>query len=981
MKFSPQLNVRTAYNFQESLLKIDDYLDFAKENQFEFVFYADHLCMFGAAEFYQKAQRRNLKPVIGLTIEVETDTLILLAKNRNGYQKLCYLATMLSEKTSFNEISLPELQPFLSSDLIIVGDNKKLQPFFVEKIQPADQYWENIVLPKISYLSHDQEEAFQVIKNLKNGLIKSEGTKFHPEHYLSDEEISKISSSKKQNSLIQEIASKCQFQLFNSSNHFQMIKFSTPNNLSSFTFLKKLCDEALAKLLVKKNFADYRTRLNYELATIKKMGFEDYFLVVWDYVNFAKQQNIVVGPGRGSAAGSLVSYLLEITTVDPLEYDLLFERFLNPERLTMPDIDIDFQDDRRDEVIEYLFEKYGKFKMATIVTYQTIGAKSALRDVARFYELDLEIVNAMTKNIDVSWQNDLTGAIKHNHALATYAQQYPQIFMIAKTLMGLPRQTGTHAAGIVLSQNDLRDSLPLKLGYNGIYQTQFDMNYLEPLGLIKMDLLGLRNLTTLKIIQTNILKSHKTEINFAKIALNDSKTFMHLAQGQTSGIFQLESPGMTRVVEEMKVGSIEDISAASALFRPGPQEMIGDYVKRKNHPSKKMDYLIDESLKDILAPTYGIIVYQEQVIQILQKVANFSLAKADIVRRAMGKKDWKVMHSAEDEFLAGALKNHHSSEKAREIWNWIEKFASYGFNKSHSIAYSYISYWLAYLKTYYPAEFYAALLSGVLGNDIKTGQYLKEVQQLGIKIHNPSVKNMNFNYVSQKKNLYLPLILIKGVGLEFIKKLREVFQDNPQLFDSIFSFATKMFNHGLNHQTFKALTWAGALDLFGHSRQTLINNEAAIFNFAKLNQNLKEINPQLIPVLEVASTPSELASLNEKNYLGFYLSAHPLTEIRKQRKELKTIPISGAKENNGYNRILGVVENIRIKVDKNGQEMAFIEVFDDSDKLSVTIFGRMFDQVRNEFQINSILALKIKIEEYKGKVSASLLEIIEVIRK
>ncbi|PPE06139.1 DNA polymerase III subunit alpha [Williamsoniiplasma lucivorax] len=977
MKFSPQLNVRTEYNFQESLIKIKDYISFAKTQNFDFVFYAEKHSMYGVASFYTQAKENNLKPIIGLAIDnpQTNKTTLLYAKNKIGYQNLCFLSTWLMENifTNFDENFWTIFNQALDGNILISEDEEiiKAYPTLVEQLN----------IPKISYLAQNEYEHFVVLSAIKNNQTIKEITNVQNEHYFSDQEMQQ-KYNVDQTAKITNIAASCNLTLFAQIEDYHIANFKTPNNLPSNVFLKQLCHEALMKHFEKNkttiNRQVYLDRLEFELTVVDKMNFNNYFLIVWDYVNFARSQNIVVGPGRGSSAGSLIAFLLEITQIDPIKYDLLFERFLNPERATMPDIDIDFQDDRREEVVEYLFNKYGAYNVATISTFQTIGAKSAIRDVARAYEINLEIVNAITKNIDLIYQNDLAAAIANNSYLQQYEKEYPELFEMGKILIGLPRQTSTHAAGVILADLDLRNILPIKLGHNGIYQTQFDMNFLEALGLIKMDLLGLRNLTTLQMIQNNILRSRQIKIDLSKIDLDLKEVFETLNSGDTSGIFQLESPGMTNVIKKMQVNSIEDMSIVSALFRPGPQDMIDDFIQRKKGKVKK--YLIDPTLGDILNPTFGIIVYQEQVIQILQKVANFSLAKADIVRRAMGKKQAQYMEEVKAEFIEQAIKNNYQAEKAEIIWNWIEKFASYGFNKSHSIAYSYISYWLAYFKTKYPAEFYAALLSGVIGNEHKTAQYLNDAKKRGVAIKSPNVANMSFNYNSSQKLLFLPLITIKGIGNEFVRKLRETYEEDKNLFSSIFYFVTRMLSKGLNKNLFKSLVWSGAFDAFKYSRQTLENNLEQIFTFAEFNKNSLVIDTELIPILEPEKDRPEIVSAKEKEVLGFYVSTHPMTMIKHENEKLKPLPIEFIKENQGFTRIIGEIQNIRILKDKNQNDMAFMEIADETDALSVTIFASTFEDVKEKIKLGSVLALDVKIEKYKGKVSASLLKIVKVIK-
>ncbi|WP_027063035.1 DNA polymerase III subunit alpha [Mesoplasma seiffertii] len=987
MKYSPQFNIRSAYNFQQSFIKIDDYISFAQTHNFEYLFYSEISTMFGVAEFIKKAKAAKIQPIIGLSINTTQGMVNLYPKTRIGYQQINRISANLNNGKEYNEQMLWEmLEENLSSEIIVVADLDNTENLkLTKKILEADFYDVKklkVFFKEINYFDIEDEEDYQVLVALKNNLLVSEVPLLEPTNYWDDSEIAQMYSLENTQRITQEIAQKVTFELFDDSER-HLIAFKTPQNIPADKYLEKLCFSSLEsyfKLVKHQQIPNaYIERLNYELKIIIDMGFENYFLVVWDYVKFAKEKNILVGPGRGSAAGSLVAFLLQITQVDPLEFNLLFERFLNPERVTMPDIDLDFQDDRREEVIEYLFEKYGLYNVATITTYQSIGVKSAIRDVARTYGLDLNIVNAITKQIPGVFLNDLEGAIANSGKLKQYFQEYAYIFKTVKKLIGLPRQTGTHAAGVILVDTDLRDYVPIKVGYNGIYQTQFDMNHLEDIGLIKMDLLGLRNLTTLQEIRYAIYRNRKQNITFTKIPLNDHQTFAMLAQGNTSGIFQLESPGMTKVVKNMQVASIEDISAASALFRPGPQEMIPEYIKRKN--SRNQNYLIDSSLGDILNSTYGIIVYQEQVIQILQRVAKFSLAKADVIRRAMGKKNHEYMLSMKTEFLQGAVANNYTIEKAEEIWNWIDRFAAYGFNKSHSIAYSYISYWLAYFKTHYTEEFYCSLLNGVIGNVEKTSQYLKEITQYGVQIKLPSVKNVNYSYVGKNKQIFMPLILIKGIGKDFIKKLRSLFEEDHSAFDSIFSFATRMIKNGLNKTNYLVLAKAGAFDGFGYNRQTLIDNMELIIAFAEFNYGVKKLDPITYPLLEESPIQNEVISEYEKEIYGFYLTAHPITKIKIDNASLKPADISKVKSFKGYSTVIGYVAIVRTKKDKNNQEMAFLNLIDDTDEIDITIFARTYETIKYELQPGTILALEIVTEEYQGKISGKLNRIIKVIKK
>jgi len=995
MKYSPQLNLRTAYNFQESLITINDYLEFAKNNEFKFAFYNDVDTMHGAAEFYEKFSQAKIKPIIGLTIELEVNQKIGLhfyAKNAIGFKNLSYLSSELATKKLDQQELVNQVKKILTNDLILVASfSQEIDSAFInnlcENFDQTNLYYgidlatekkvnhPNIVYTnKIAYLTESDKLAYNVSlaikQNVKVNLAEQQTWTDH--HYLSDDQLAKINQS---NQNLEKIANAINFDLFgNTKQH--LMTFKTPNNLPQVNFIQQLTKQALDSYFkyyrINQNLYDkYLARLKYELKILEDMNFINYFLVVWDYVKYAKENNIMVGPGRGSAAGSLVAFLLRITDVDPLQYNLLFERFLNPERKTMPDIDLDFQDDRREEILEYLFEKYGVYHVATIVTYQTIGAKYALRDVFRVFDKNIETVNKISKLIPNEYQADLLGAIQNSKALQAYYENNQQEFQVALKLIGLPRQTGTHAAGVILSDVDLREVLPIRVGYNGIMQTQFDMNYLENLGLIKMDLLGLRNLSTLQEVKQLVWQSEKKDIIFNQIPLNDLKVYQQLNQGKTTGIFQLESPGMTDLVVKMQLKNIEDLSAVSALFRPGPKEMIPEYLKRRRSQQTVQQYILDPSLIDILKTSYGIVLYQEQVLEVLQKVAGFSLGKADIVRRAMGKKDYQKMESVKEEFLSLAIKNGYSVQKSQEIWKWIEDFAGYGFNKSHSIAYSYISYWLAYLKTYYPEQFYASLFNSSFGNSAKTKVLINEVNHYGIDFKGPNIRNINPKYVSYNKRIYAPLTLIKGIGPEFLKMVRKVYLEQKQKFDNFFTLMIVLVENGLNKSNFEALVWAGAFDSYDYQRQDLINNIDSIFTFAEVNKKKETIDLDRVPVLTtIAEIDDKTLYENENTYLGFYLSTNPFVKLRKEQsqKNLNTLTQIANKLNGGYAIIN--IKDIRTKRDKNDQLMAFVQISDDTETLSATIFSRVYEEIKDQLNENMIVLATIKIDNYNNQKRA-----------
>lgn len=976
--FSPQLNVRTSYNFQESVIKLEDYVAFAVRHKFPYLFYADKFVMYGAADFTALANQNQIKPIIGLTLEINGQIVILIATNYLGYRDLSFISSLTIDQKFEDWLKLKEvIKPHLSTNLIGVVNWNGGEALFKTELGASQIYFLEY-LPTISYLYPEQKESLDAVLALKKGTTIAHLGPIGKQHYFSNQEIEALTNFENHRHLLDKIANRVNFNLLTDPPVAEMLIYPTNSPLKPSGFLAKLTSEALGKIFAKNKLSDatkqkYENRLDYELNVIHEMGFDSYFLIVWDYVKYARDHGILVGPGRGSAAGSLVSYLLGITAVDPIEYDLYFERFLNPERKSLPDIDIDFQDDRRGEVVEYLAKKYGKRHMALISTFQTIGAKLAIRDAGRVLGINLDDINIISKNL--SNNLPLSGfeqSIKRSKILQAYVKDYPELFKIAKDLIGLPRQTGTHAAGVVLSQTDLRNFVPLKLNYEGFYQTQYDMTHLEAFRLIKMDLLGLKNLSILKMIEENIYKNRKQHLHYEQLPLNDQATYRTLNQKQTSGIFQLESPGMTRVVQQVQVNSINDISDVSALFRPGPQEMIPEYVANKKSGHIPQDK-VHQALAFVLKDTHGVMVYQEQVLQALQKIANFSLGKADIVRRAMSKKDRKEMRQLRSEFLQAASKNGYRPDDAQEIWNWIDRFAGYGFNKSHSLAYSYLSYWLAYYKTHYPVEFYGALLTNAIGNEIKTAQYLQEAQALNLPLKFPNLKNMSFGYTIHNNSLYLPLTLIKGISYEFIRKLKEQYAQDKNLFKSIFYLMSRLVNNGLTITNFPALVWAGAFDFFGYNRATLIANQKRLFDFAQMNANSKVINEALVPEMDIVAEDKEQAERQEKKYLGFSLRHNALGQYRDQFKLNQFIPISQAKTIFGTNqKIFGEIVRLNIKDDSHHKPMAHITFKDETGYLEGTLFSSIYPKYKDLLKPNNVLVAHVNINDFNGKPSARI---------
>ncbi|QVJ95239.1 DNA polymerase III subunit alpha [Mycoplasma mycoides] len=987
MNYISLLTIKNQYDFLESLITIDQYIEFIKKNKLSYAFYSETHTMYGVAEFFKKATDNNIKPIIGLTIEFEDSTkLIIYAKNKKGYQILNFVSSFLNDGFNHYDYEIKEyILELVNNNVVVVGliSDLDFKTHLINKLN--NDFYDvkelNLYFNQISYLDINDQKTYNILNAIKTNKTIDQIQNINNYFYPDIDYLIKNYSLENIKKVINEINIKVDFNLFD-SNEKHLVKYKNINNLSSFEYLRQVCLLSLKKYQQKiKPNLDlklYINRLNYELEIIKQMGFSDYFLIVSDYVNFAKKNDILVGPGRGSAAGSLISYLLRITDIDPLEYDLLFERFLNPDRSNLPDIDLDFQDNRREEVLEYLFEKYGKYHVGMITTYQTIGYKMAWRDVCRVFNIDLLIVNKISKVLDQYTNSDFLEFIKENKLLNDYFQNdlFKEIFITMHKIVGLPRQTSTHAAGIVLTDCDLRELVPIKIGFNGINQTQFDMNYLDALGLIKMDILGLRNLTTIQEIKHLIYLNQNLKISLNKIDLNDKKAFELLKNKQTSGIFQLESKGMTDLISKMQVDSIELISIASALYRPGPQEMIPIYLENKKTNKFK---IIDKSVYEILKPTYGIIVYQEQVMQMLNKVANFSYAKADIIRRAMSKKNNKVMQSMKLEFINSAVKNNFSYNKANLIWNWIEKFSNYGFNKSHSISYSYISYWLAYFKAHFTTEFYTSLLDQNIGNEIKTQQYIKELYDYKIKVNKPSVINSNFNYQIINKQIYMPLTCIKSIGYEVVKKINLAKSENENMYLDIHNFILAMIKQKINVNVLQTLIKAGALDIFNYNKKTMIENLDLLISQANAYKQVNNIlDDEKINLIIYDEYEDEILASFEKELYGFFIDQNPILKLKTNNFNLNLIDISKL-EYNKAQVILGYILKIKEIKDKNNNKMAFVTVFDNTSELELTIFSSDYKDISDQLIENKAYVFKVLKTKTNNKTSIKFISLIKAI--
>lgn len=743
-----------------------------------------------------------------------------------------------------------------------------------------------------------------------------------------------------------------------------MPEFPIPSVASVETLEQYL--ERLALEGLHKRYSDItpqmNERLHHELNVINRMGYAGYFLITQDFIKAGLEMGVIVGPGRGSAAGSLVSYSLGITNVDPLKYDLLFERFLNPDRISMPDIDIDFSDSKRDKVIDYVKNKYGVESVSQIITFGTLSARAVLKDVGRVIGVPLNIIESITKQIPViqGKVTPLSEVFETNPELR-WVKESPdekiqELIEISLVLEGLNRNASTHAAGVVIAPGPLIDYVPLYKTPQTEVMTQYNMIDLERAGLLKMDFLGLRTLTVIERALELIQANHGVKINLDTIPENDSATFELFGKGQTIGVFQFESSGMQEWLRKLKPSSISDLVAMNALYRPGPMEMIGDFIRRKQ--GAKIEYL-HPSLEPVLKETYGIIVYQEQVIKIASEVAGFSLAKADLMRRAMGKKDKELMAKQQKEFIDGALKKAYTKKIAADIFDMIEKFASYGFNKSHSVAYSVLAYQTAYIKAHYPAEFMAATMSAEIGDTVYVVKLIDECRKVKINVLPPDVNESDVQFVVTPNGIRFGLSAIKNVGVSAVENIMKTREEHGR-FENLFDFCRRVDLRLVNKKTLEGLIQAGAFDEIYPNRAHLFDSVERAIQFGQnyKNQSSKGQSSffesgssakrqENYPVLSVGSDWSESEKLSrEKSVLGYYVSGHPLRKYELEVNSFSTVQLgnpSGVKSGVTV-RAIGIITSIKKKIDKKGNMMAFITLEDFSGKGECIVFSDAYRQ-------------------------------------
>ena len=988
------LRVVSCYSFLQSGLTMERIATGVSKNEYFGVGLADKGVMYGVPSFIKSMEAIKKPTIVGTETQVDGDTICLYAINETGYRHLLVISSAI-QKNEFDKKLLVNNVEGLLAVLLTTSENFKTQfeqeeeiftrylfnlnnlfkdGFYlgIEVTKKEDVSYANkirkfanehsydcVAFPQIRYLKKDDAIVLRIAEAIANEENITEKKLNGQEYFMSISDYQKIYTAKEINNT-RKILESSTFDFHQKRG--EMLHYPVDDSVKT---LKDNCYQALDKLGL--NNEEYKKRLDYELETIISLGYADYFLIVQDYVSFAKSHDIVVGPGRGSAAGSLVSYLLNITEIDPLKNGLQFERFLNPYRKTMPDIDVDFMDIQRDRVVEYMRERYGNDRVANIVTFQTIQAKQSLRDIGRVYSFPNNHIDLLSKRI-TNPKYSLREAYKLLPEFKKLVDSDPyflQIVSLASKIEGLIRQSGLHAAGIILNNNSLEEALPILTDFNGHYISQYEMSYLEEQGFLKMDFLGLRNLTTIDYCVNLIKKNNPdTDISVRNIPYDDEKVFSLIASGQTMGVFQLESSGMKRAISILKPNCFNDIVALLALFRPGPMDSINTYAKRKE--GKQKIIYDDPCLEPLLKETYGIIVYQEQVNQIATTMAGFSMGEADMFRRAISKKDIDKLLENEKAFIEGAIKQGHEEKTAKKVFDFIKKFANYGFNKSHSVAYSVIACQMAYLKYYFPLEFYAAILeTSSSTSDTKFNEYVSEMKQRNIAIISPNINKSAKDFIVQKEGLLFPLSAIKGINELFVNSILE--ERNNGEFKDFFDFVSRMYRYKISEQQIIKLIDAGCFDAFNPSRASFRASVKSALQFAELsykeNDQLNIGFSDLITPYLIEDHDDPLENLDkEYDVLGIMLSNNPLHYKTDILRSKNVTPIVTAKEEIN-SKVAGLVRSVKTISTKKGSTMAFVKLVDETGEIELTLFPETYVEGLALLEKNSLVIAEIKREK------------------
>jgi DNA polymerase-3 subunit alpha len=1062
------LHVHTEYSLLDGAARIKDLIAQVKALGMDAIAITDHGAMFGVIDFYKEAKKQGIKPILGCEVytaarsrkdrDVEKDKyqghLILLAKNEKGYQNLMKIVSVgytegfyykpridhdVLRKYSDGLIALSGClagniqRKLLNGDyhgaktealelLDIFGEGN----FFLE-LQDQGLEEELQILPDmkrlhretgipfvatndVHYIKQQDAKAHDILLCIQTGKTVDDQDRMsfpNDQFYLKSEHEMRQLFADLPEAIenTEKIAKRCNVELDFSQMHLP--DYQAPNGKNNSQYLRELCEQGLAERY-DEILPELIERLEYELNTIERMGYTEYFLIVWDFINYARKHNIMVGPGRGSAAGSLVAYVLKITDIDPIKYGLIFERFLNPERISMPDIDIDFCYERRQEVINYVIEKYGEDKVAQIITFGTMKAKAAVRDVGRVLNMPYGDVDKIAKAIPFELKMTIDKALNMNPELRKAYEEdrrIEELLDLAKAIEGMVRHASTHAAGIVISKDSINEYVPLYLSDKGI-STQFTMGTIEELGLLKMDFLGLRTLTVIRDALELIEENHGVRLNLSKMEYDDAETYDLISSGNTQGVFQLESGGMTQFMKNLKPDSFEDIVAGISLFRPGPMASIPTYIENKKNP-QNIKY-IHPSLEPILSVTYGCLVYQEQVMQIVRELGGYTYGRSDLVRRAMGKKKMDVMleeqeyfiHGKDDEEgnieIMGCVRNGIPEEAAQEIYNQMVSFAEYAFNKSHGAAYAVLAYHTAYLKTHYPVEFMAAIMTSVMGESSQIAKYIRNCGEMKIQVLPPDINESGKKFTVQDGKIRFGLLGVKNVGEGTIDAIIKSRQEKGKPKD-IFEFVNNIDISEINKKALESLIKAGALDCLDSNRAKHLAVYETLIESAQ-NSSRKNIAGQLslfqtnTEVMQDAGVGGSLPDIEnfskdilmsmEKDMLGVYITDHPLSEyedmmariVTATSEDLSNIQEGGPLKDGATVTMAGMISSKRTLVTKNNKMMAFLQLEDFIGTTEVIVFPNVYERIFDILQDDSIIVVKGTInckEEENPKILAN----------
>lgn len=1010
-KFAP-IHIYSGYSLLKSALTMKRIESAIKTNSYFGVGLTDEYVMSGFPPFVHICGNEKIPYILGMSLEIEGEDFVVYAIDDEGYQNLISLSlasqkeelsiSFLKEHSSgligvletryghFKELfsSIEKIDTSFTKYLLDISKifhdyfflgievTSKEDVKYANKVRKfANEYtYECVALPRIRYLKKDNAIALDILTAINNGEHLQKKTSSGQEYFLKEEDYHKIYND-------QEIDNTNKIISLNKLEFFKtrgsIIHFGEGDSD------QKLRDMTFASLnkLGLNDKPEYVTRLEYELDVIKNMGYSDYFLLVQDYVNWSKNNGILVGAGRGSAAGSLVSYLLNISEVDPLLYDLQFERFLNPNRTSMPDIDVDFMDTRRDEVVQYMRDKYGNHRVSNIVAFQSFGAKQALRDIGRVYQIPETEISMLCKSLNDD-KTTLGQNYKSSEAfkkLCDSDEYLREIVSLAGKIEGLPRQSSLHAAGILLNNINMESATPVSIDLNDNYVSQYEGKYLEEQGFLKMDFLGIRNLTTVDYCVKLINKLHlEAHIDVYHIPFDTPEVFDLIRTGQVIGLFQIETPIMKKGIQIIKPTCFDDVVALLALNRPGPMQFMASYAKRRDG-KEKVTYL-SEDLKEILSPTYGIIVYQEQINMIATKIAGMTPGEADLFRRAISKKDKKVLDSQKSIFIKGCISKGYNEKTAIDIFNHIAKFADYGFNKSHSVAYAMLTCRMAWLKANYPLEFYSAVLQTGSSSETKFGEYIAEMKKRKINVRPPRINKSTFTFDIYEDGLLFPLSSIHGVNSLCVSNI--FVEREKGTFTDFFNFVTRMYPYKINEPQLLALINSGALDELYNSRASMRMTVKSALQYAELNYS--EDGQLNLGISAIAPPSMNITSDNplenldfEYDALGIMLSFNPLDYKKEQLDKLNVVSINDASRTKIV-KIAGVIKDIRRIKTKKGEQMAVVKIYDQTGDLSITIFPRVFDVVKGYLVKNAIVVITGRFEQREEETFfADNIEVLE----